>query len=531
MSFFPFAPSAGALKAWQFTPETYGALGNGQVAGDVGVNGTSTATSPTIGALGAAAIGMSIMIHGANGNTALPYIGTITAVAGNNVTLSGTAPTATVSNCPAVFGTDDTAAFNSCLAAMGTYAMTRGAASGSGGYMAEMILASKFYILAAAPTQLTSPVQFNAQVTLPYPNVNGTTQKLMIAITGAGTLGNPMYWESLIPNLAGSCLVSMQTAPSTVSPTFGHQSVIGGPSGSGGLTGGYANVKAVCKGFAIWCPIYTNMYAFDFGYVTQMRVQECTANIFAPTGVNLAAVVPYLNNLTAAPFTGSIGAGLRSPVSGNNSDIYVDEMTVQGYEQGWVVFDHFTAGRLTGVYLDVVLKNDGTLGASGTQHGIFIQSINPENYNGGFRTNGGTLQVDINWDSENAATPVYDVNDAGNALFGLFRFGNKVNNIAPIISGASNLLVINDNLPPGHWSGAPAVPASGTAQQNTAWRPASIVVHTGAGVTVSAVTIDGTVTGLTLAASSSLALPVVPNGKNITLTYAGGTPTWDWWLD
>jgi hypothetical protein len=98
------------------------------------------------------------------------------------------------------------------------------------------------------------------------------------------------------------------------------------------------------------------------------------------------------------------------------------------------------------------------------------------------------------------------------------------------VTSAANLKIVNDKLGPGHWSGAPSVPSSTTAQQNTAWRDASIVVHTGGGVTVSAISVDGTSTGLTMAASSSLALPLLPAGKNVTLTYAGGTPTWDWWL-
>ena len=94
-------------------------------------------------------------------------------------------------------------------------------------------------------------------------------------------------------------------------------------------------------------------------------------------------------------------------------------------------------------------------------------------------------------------------------------------------AGAVNLKIVNDQLGPGHWASPPAVPLTTVAAQNTAWRDAAVTVATGAGVTVSVIAVDGTATGATLAASSSTTV-IVPAGKTITLTYAGGTPTWVW---
>lgn len=511
---------------WQFYPENYGAKGDGTVftVNTTAANTTITATSAVFTSTVADG-GKYIMIHGANGTTSGPLITTISSVTDSTHAVVAAAPSATVSACPAVFGTDDVAAISNCLTAAANYATANQ-------YFAEVVFGGKIYVLGTGPTQTgngaTTPT-FNAQIPLPYPNANGTTRKLILALTGAGDNGYCQYWESLIPNVAGTALVSMTTAPSTPSGTFGNQSVIGGPSGSAGFTGGYANLKVVVKGIGVWCSIYTNQYAYDFGFVSAMRVVQSSAQIFAPTGVN-GGVQPYLNAVTATAFTNSIGTGFRTPVGGNNDDVTMDDVNVEGYECAYRAWDHFNAGRLAAIYSDVVMYNNSTQNVAGsTSHGIFIQSMSAEVYNGGLLSNGGSCQVNINWDAEGTPS-AYDVND-GTAFFGIFRFGDKIDNRAPVVTnGAANLKIINENLGPGHWSGAPAVPASTTAQQNTAWRDASIVVHTGAGVTVSAISVDGTSTGLTMAASSSLVLPVVPGGKTVTLTYAGGTPTWDWWL-
>jgi hypothetical protein len=76
----------------------------------------------------------------------------------------------------------------------------------------------------------------------------------------------------------------------------------------------------------------------------------------------------------------------------------------------------------------------------------------------------------------------------------------------------------------------PAVPASGTAQVNNTGMDAQVYVSTGAGVTVSAIALDGATTGLTVAANSAIGPIPVPRGATITLTYAGGTPTWKWYI-
>ena len=74
---------------------------------------------------------------------------------------------------------------------------------------------------------------------------------------------------------------------------------------------------------------------------------------------------------------------------------------------------------------------------------------------------------------------------------------------------------------------SPAVPLSTVAYLNVLGVTCTVYIATGGGVTVSAVSIDGTVTGMTMAVSSKASV-MVPAGGSITLTYAGGTPTWVW---
>jgi len=76
-----------------------------------------------------------------------------------------------------------------------------------------------------------------------------------------------------------------------------------------------------------------------------------------------------------------------------------------------------------------------------------------------------------------------------------------------------------------------SVPASGTASSGEIC-DSTIYITCGAGVTVSAVKIGATtITGLTVAASSTSGPVRIEAAQTITLTYAGGTPTWQWFGD
>lgn len=539
-------PSGGVAQApawsstfdqpWIFRPESYGAKGDGKVVGDVVTNSTTTITSATA-SFTQADVGKYVMINGGAGTTSPPLVSTIQSVTNGTTAVLNNAATASQTGCAMVWGTDDTAAINSAVTAAGAY-------GNANAYFAEVLFGAKVYMLATGPTQVgngSSTPTFNSQIPLPYANANGLTQKLVISLKGAGDNGYQSYWGSTAPNLAGTTLVSTLSTGNTPNGTFGQQSVIGGPTGGAGFNGGsinfnFANVKPVITGIQVCLGAYTNIYAFDFGYCTSMAIRQSMAQIFAVQGLDTGniAAQPLMKSLPGTfGFQQSVGVGLRAPVTGNNADSTAIDFTVMGFARGVMPFDHFTADRLFVMYADRGLYIDGTAGYSNVMHRITIANFGCEQSSTPLQTNGGggtIVPVNINMDTENGAVGIgQDVTDAGNVLFGIIRWTAPSESRSPIISGGGSMQFINDKLTPGHMSSPPSVPGSGSAS-TPVYREGSVVMHTGAGVTVSAIAINGTTTGLTMAASSSLALPPIPSGATITPTYAGGTPTWDWWL-
>lgn len=513
---------------WQFWPDSYLCKQDGRVLGDCSItSGQAVLSSASYGFV-SGDVGKYVMLNGGAGAGAAPLIGTITSVSGGNATLSATASVTISGNGACIFGTDDTANLASCESAAGSYALAHD-------YYAE-ILFWQIITLAAAPAKSgngTTIPYFYSQIPLSCPAVNGTSRKLEIAHLGPAKNDHADYWGSTVPNVLPGSIVSMASVGNSPDATYGRASVIGGPTGGAALTGGFANVKPVFRGVSVWCPAFTNLMAADARYCGGLHM-DGSAKVFAPPA---AGVHPYLSDLPAnSTFLNSISRGLGCPMIGNNDDVTIPSFACEGYELGLYLQDHATVGRLLTVYVDVGVLVDAVNGVSNKGNMLTIANWSCEQFNGALLSNGGGgsyLPVDICISTETAggANPAYDVSDSGGTFYGRFSWaGNGRTSGGPVISGAGNLKIINNNLGPGHWSSPPAVPASGTPQQNTAWRDASIVVHTGAGVTVSAITIDGTSTGLTMAAGSSLTLPVLPGGKNVTLTYAGGTPTWDWWL-
>jgi hypothetical protein len=502
---------------WQFKVEDHGALGDGMVASDVATNGTSTFTSATIAAN--AAVGQYVMINGGRGTADTAAIGQITAINTGTNAVTINAPTlpinVTASNLNAVFGTDDQAAINSAFAAAKTYAEAHD-------YFAEVLFKDKIYVLASPPTQTAnSPAFQNSQLPIPFPT-NNNGRKLVFGIKGVARADHYQYWNQTVPAISGTALVSMTTAPSAIDGTFGPQSVLGGPTGqSGFLQGGtiataFANVKPVVENIQIVCPVYTNMTAFDFTYVTGFYADGCSAHVFAQP---LSGGGPLLSSIwtDGAVFGTRAGVGMRFPAGGNNADNTVPSFVVEGYNLGVLLDEHAWIGNLRAIYVGVVIK----MGPNTQGHATYIGRVTAEAYQGGILTqSSGTFPIFVGvWATEDSAT-AYDINDSGNQLTGEIHWSNIVDSRGPAITGATRLRIVNDKLGPGKWTTAPAVPASTVNAQNTAWRDAAVVVSGG---TVTAITVDGVAQGVT----SGMVL--VPSGKNIAITYSVA-PTWKWTL-
>lgn len=152
-------------------------------------------------------------------------------------------------------------------------------------------------------------------------------------------------------------------------------------------------------------------------------------------------------------------------------------------------------------------------------------------------THGSLLIRDCNFETGvgGGANQVAATIASPNFWQGLDVQGNDFQGGSPVFSPAMvQKTVIRNNAgfnPVGSLS-APGFPATTVAKQNDRGVDCSVWITTPGGVTISAVAIGGTtITGVTAAASSTIGPFRVPALQTITITYAGGTPTWQWFGD
>jgi hypothetical protein len=454
-----------AASAWQFAPESYGAKGDGKLIGDLSVTNGSAVVTSASAAFVAGDVGKSIMINGAIGANNIALITTIASrQSATQVTLAATA-SVTSTGMSAIYGTNDTAAIQAAVDAASAYAQANE-------YYAEVVFKDRYYVVSSAPSQVAaSPGAYNAQIKLPYPASN-TTRKLVIALTGAGEVSHFQFWASTVPNLAGTCLVSMRSAPSTIDATFGPEAVLGGPNLKSAFTGNFANTKVVLRNLSIWCTPYTNQTGIELSWTAGCLIDGCSVHVFAQA---ISGNGSTLTTMRHDPvFSSRVGVGVRLPAIGNNADVWIPTLTVEGFTVGLKAAEHVRIGNLKTIYNDVALVIDTGDGLSSQAHGVNILGWTAEAYNGGILALGsGPAPVDIRVNTEDSAS-LYDVSDASNALRGQIHWSDSVDTRDPAVTGAAKVRVINDNQGPGKWASQPTIAASGTARQNTAWRDAMV---------------------------------------------------------
>ena len=516
--------TAGALQGaqfnpWQFPVQAYGAIGDGQLIADATIAGGALTTLTSASALFTPAdTGKTIMVNGALGATSGPLVSLITYVSATAVTLTTTATTAVAGTC-AVWATDDTAAINAAVTAAKNYALANN-------YYAEVIFGARIFGLWAAPTQTTSPVIYNTQILVPYPDLLGASRKLVISFIGAGQNSQCQYWDAKIPNMPGTCLVSSATAPSTPSGTYYQQSVIGGPSQGGAFTGGFANVKPVMSGISVWCGAYTNLTAFDFTFCAAAFISDGSAHILTTP---LTGVQPLMGTMaTQGGFMSGIGTGLRMPAIGNNDDCVVITFCCEGYAYGMRVGDVFDACRIVCFYTFIGLYMDLHVGLSAISSRISIKNYSCGQSAAAIEVYGnGFTPVTISMTTEGIGT--WHVSDTGNSMAGVIWWDDSGSQpMTPLITGAGGLNFVNNTIGAGVWASPPAAPASTVAQQNTIYRDATIyaksttsITNTAVGPTSGALTALGQTSG-----GGTAAVPIrVPSGDWYSVTYTGTLST------
>lgn len=447
-------------------------------------------------------ISKNVMICGALGSPGAPWIDTISAVNSPTQAVLSTAGAAVnQASCPMVFSSDDRLAADQCRSDAFAYGIANN-------NFCQVIATDRIYGLGAnffQQTAATGGVQYNTQFRIPLQNSSGATEQLEFQLLGPGDNAHCEFWESQLPNLGAATFVSYSLGPTSADPTYGQQSVIGGPTGNGGQIGGFANVTAVIKGIQVVQPGFSNSIGIDLTWVKGCVVRG-SSKAYAPSTSNNGGVNPSSAWVSNSFFQSKLGTGLRLPATGNNDDMIVESFTSEGLTFGVISgADHAIVGRLATINCYIPFKLDFTVGLGGGPHDLTVGQWSNENCGAGLQVNGGgPCTVDIRMDGENSSL-VYDVSDSGNALQGrllwndTFRTaGGIANVVAPIVTGAANLQIINDSLAR---SVQPAPTYTlGAAFQNPWWRNADVEL---AGGTVTAVKTGPTQTSLVTRSTTS----------------------------
>lgn len=422
-------------------------------------------------------------------------------------------------------GGDDTAAVITAIRNAVAYAQANN-------FYAEVIFQPGKYLLNSNPS---GGVSAACNSIIPIDPIATAGQKVILVLRGTRRQAALYHWQQTAVQTGGTTLKTVYSGGTT--PTAGNEpAMVGGPNphnGYGEATATFSNMHLVIDGINLVAPQNPEVAGFDFRGIGEVTVISASA-LAATTGTGPA------NRPDAS--SGLWAWGLYMPQSNNNDICDIHEYSCESFPVGLWAEEHVSADsvRLINCYTGLFISP-----SSGFPHGNRFGHVSIENSHNSIAFGSGAVAktvielADIEWDAS-AGGPIIDivggtaalgeVNVCANGSSGASLSAAMSSGINANTSPIGGLRVINTDMPSGHWASPPAVPASGTPQLNTAWKDASIVLHTGAGVTVTAITIDGTVTGLTMAASSSLALPILGTGRLITLTYAGGTPTWDWWL-
>jgi hypothetical protein len=274
--------------------------------------------------------------------------------------------------------------------------------------------------------------------------------------------------------------------------------------------------------------------AFDF--VVTNIYGNCTAGSGNSIHIKGNCIAIYISNIDVGPFpgpsTGSIVL-IESGANGTPSKIGISNGIVEGGLNGVQI----TAGSLIKIAnLDVFNNGTNGISVSGTSDAISI-AHNHFSANG---SNTAGSRYEINWSSSGngiassnifttaQGTTTQKVNNvinstAGNLVVQGNRFEGTGFTTANIFNGFPALVLNNPsyNNSLGNVA-APSITASPATINGYAYPVVAYIK----GGTVSAIAVNGTATGLTIATGGFVTV-MIPAGGSITLTYSV-IPTWTW---
>ena len=394
--------------------------------------------------------------------------------------------------------TNDTAAIQSAIDAASAYAQA------NSGY-AEVLFPPAVYLLSSAGRTDRSG---NAQLALPI--IGATANKVTLALIGVADAASMPHWNATSAQKNGVVLKSTWNDIDR-SATSNEGSVIGGPTLPNGYVSGanFSNCNIVIKGIQVQVP-FTSRGSDTCGIDLRGMANAHLENVaFFP-----AATPNQLNGTYTTP---GWTFGIAMPVPGNNDLSVMKNCSVEGATYGFYLGEHLSADRLAAIYCYTGMLGGGFFSSVGQFHYNWIGGASIEAcVNGVHIVAGGKIVINA-LSVEGSMNHVVDSTGTAVGSIGLGGIISTIN-----VSNPTDIKVTYLDSGPGA-AAAPTMPASTVAHRNTFWRDAAVQVNNGTG-TVSGVSVDGA------AILSGPGMVVVPSGKNVTLTYSGGTPTWSWTL-
>lgn len=397
--------------------------------------------------------------------------------------------------------TDDTAAIRATINAAVAYAQS------SSQHYAEVKLSNATYLLSSAPVK-GGTTKGNA--VLPLPVIAPTASKVTLKLTGVGKASALPHWQQTSPQVSGTVL-RCTTQELAIDATYGELSVIGGPTPQQGYALGsttlFNNMMLVVDRVQIQTKHdHTAGYTcgIDLRGMAEMHIMDASAQTDAtpPTIV----------------FPGGAGweFGLAAPFPANNAFCKIDSWSCEGFTYGCWLSEHVMADVISCVYCYNGVTFIGSYeGSGGVQHTCHVAYACIEACTNAMSvTQVARLQVD-QLDVENISA--MHVFDPGGTSVGYVGLAGIIPDV--LVTAGSKIEVKYLDRAPGAFA-APAMPASGAAFRSTAWRDAAVTITGG---TVTAITVDGQVTGLT---SGTV---IVPSGRTIAVTYSSA-PAWTWMM-
>lgn len=395
--------------------------------------------------------------------------------------------------------TNDTAAIQAAIDAAAAYA-----AAQSNSY-AEVIFPPAIYLLSSAGRTDRSG---NAQLALPV--ISGTANKVTLALIGVEDAASMPYWNATNPQLNGVVLKSTWN-DTDHSSNSNEGSVLGGPTVPNGYVTGanFSNCNIVIRGIQIQVPLTSrnsDTCGIDLRGMANAHVEDVA---FSPAGTPTQMNARY----TTPGWT----FGIAMPAPGNNDLSVMNNCMVYGATYGMYLGEHLSADRLAVIYSYTGMLTGAFFSSVGQQHYNWIGGASIEAcVNGVHIVNSGKIVIDV-LSVEGSMNHVVDTTGNAKGRIGLGGIISTIN-----VSNPVGIQVVYLDNEPGAAT-APTISGSTAAFRNPFWRDAAVQVNNGT-ATVSAVAVDGA------SILSGPGMVVVPSGKNITLTYSGGTPTWTWTL-